>query len=226
MVNQKIQGIFEKAYLEKLQMVYDRSVEAQNLEKRRMFIKFKKFLFQSRILTFGNDETQRLMTIVKNLPYKEPHLTEQWDGAKSYRQLQHPDMHQSFLSLFSSAIGKVSIAPASLAKQYISDPQTAENMTLYTFDKKVLEKLRADILADPRKYELALRAKKEKPVYGKGNNLAAKLKKHEEYDYWYRVINEGILPEDSLPYYKQLVAYRDFVKQVESRAFETLRLTV
>lgn len=41
-----------------------------------MFIKFKKFLFQSRILTFGNEETQRLINVVANLPYKEPHLTE------------------------------------------------------------------------------------------------------------------------------------------------------
>lgn len=167
-----------------------------------MFIKFKKFLFQSRILTFGNEETQRLVNIVANLPYKEPHLSEQWDGAKSYRELQHPDMHQSFLSLFSSAIGKVSLAPATLAKQYVSDPTIAEKMNLYTFDRAALENLRADILADPRKYELALRAKKEKPVYGKRNKLGAKLKKREEYDYWYRVINDGVLPEDSLPYYK------------------------
>jgi len=49
-VNGKIQEIFENAYLEKLQNIYNRSVEAQSLEKRRMFIKFKKFLFQSRIL--------------------------------------------------------------------------------------------------------------------------------------------------------------------------------
>lgn len=51
-------------------------------------------------------------------------------------------------------------------------------------------------------------------------------KKREEYDYWFRVMNEGVLPSDSLPYYKQLVAYKDFASQVEERAYETLKLTV
>jgi hypothetical protein len=48
------------AYLEKLNSVYNKSQEAHSLEKRRMFIKFKKFLFQSRILTYAHEETDRL----------------------------------------------------------------------------------------------------------------------------------------------------------------------
>ena len=52
LVNSQIQKIFQNAYLEKLQLVHDRSKEAHNLEKRRMFIRFKKFLFQSRILSY------------------------------------------------------------------------------------------------------------------------------------------------------------------------------
>jgi hypothetical protein len=59
-VNSKIQTIFEMAYLEKLNSVYTKSQEAHSLEKRRMFIKFKKFLFQSRILTYAHKETDRL----------------------------------------------------------------------------------------------------------------------------------------------------------------------
>ena len=34
------------------------------------------------------------------------------------------------------------------------------------------------------------------------------------------------MPHDSLPYYKQLVAYKDFVDSIESKAFNTLKLTV
>jgi hypothetical protein len=40
------------------------------------------------------------------------------------------------------------------------------------------------------------------------------------------VLNGGILPSDSLPYYKQLVAYKDFIEQIESKALETLKMTV
>lgn len=40
------------------------------------------------------------------------------------------------------------------------------------------------------------------------------------------MLNEGALPHDSLPYYKQLVAYKDFVESIEAKAFNTLKLTV
>lgn len=41
------------------------------------------------------------------------------------------------------------------------------------------------------------------------------------------MLNEGHLPaQDSLPYYRQLVAYKDFMSEVETRAFNTLKLTV
>jgi hypothetical protein len=40
------------------------------------------------------------------------------------------------------------------------------------------------------------------------------------------VLNGGILPSDSLPYYKQLVAYKDFIEQIESKALDTLKMTV
>lgn len=59
-VNEKIQQIFENAYLEKLSMVYEKSKEVHNLEKRRMYIRFKKFLFQSRILTYSFEEFDRI----------------------------------------------------------------------------------------------------------------------------------------------------------------------
>ena len=161
-----------------------------------MLIKFKKFLLQSRILTYGHEETNRLMAIVKNLPFKEPHLTEQWDGPKSYRQMEHPNMHQSFLSFLTKVVGRTSLAPANLARSYLTDPRTREATNLFTFDRKELESLRADILANPYKYELAMRAhhKQQRSQWG-SNKLAMKRKKHEEYDYWYSVLNEGILPE-------------------------------
>jgi hypothetical protein len=81
-----------------------------------MFIKFKKFLFQSRILTYAHEETERLYEQLSNMPERLPHLTEQWDGAKSFLEMEHPEIAQSFLSHLSKAIGKSSLAPPELAK--------------------------------------------------------------------------------------------------------------
>lgn len=141
--------------------------------------------------------------------------------------MQHPDINQSFLSFLSAAIGRVSTAPANLARAYLTDPKVAKATNLYTFDRAELERLRADLLAHPEKYELALRAhqKQEKTQLG-SNKLAISEKKREEYNYWFSVLNEGVLPEHSLPYYKQLVAYKDFVATIEARAFDTFRITV
>ena len=75
MVNANIQKIFENAYLEKLGNIYDRSVEAHSLEKRRMFIRFKKFLFQSRILTYAHEEFDRLSAQAHAFQYKLPHFS-------------------------------------------------------------------------------------------------------------------------------------------------------
>ena len=101
LVNSQIQSIFEQAYLEKLNRIYTASQEAHSLEKRRMFIRFKKFLFQSRILTYASEETDRLLKIVNNLPFKEVHLKEQWDGVHSFREQSHPEIDNSFLSYLS-----------------------------------------------------------------------------------------------------------------------------
>ncbi len=161
LVNAKIQAIFETAYLEKLNAIYGKSLEAQGLEKRRMFIKFKKFLFQSRILTYAHEETDRLFAQLSNMPQREPHLKEQWDGAASFRDMEHPDLHKSFLSYLSKAIGKSTIAPAEVVKAYLTSGDKARSLTTYTFDKGELERLRDDILANPLKYELALRTEEK-----------------------------------------------------------------
>jgi len=50
-VNEQIQKIYEDGFLSKLQLIHDKSKEAHNLEKRRFFVRLKKFLFKSRILT-------------------------------------------------------------------------------------------------------------------------------------------------------------------------------
>jgi hypothetical protein len=92
------------------------------------------------------------------MPYKLPHLTEKWDGEKSYREMEHPDIQKSFLWHLSKAIGKRNITPPELAKQYLTNPDLHKTMNLFTFDKEELLRLRRDILERPQYYEELIKA--------------------------------------------------------------------
>ncbi len=85
-------------------------------------------------------------------------MTEQWDGAVTIREMEHPEIKNSFLWHLSSAIKKQTLAPPEIAKKFLTDSKTAQGLTTFTFDKAELERLRSDILENPAKYESALRA--------------------------------------------------------------------
>ena len=54
-VDECISKVFEDAYLGRLQTMFDKSREAQSLERRRMYIRLKRFLFRQRCTTQGNE---------------------------------------------------------------------------------------------------------------------------------------------------------------------------
>ena len=99
-------------------------------------------------------------------------------------------------------------------------------MTLYTFDKDELLKLRKDILENPEKYQLIL--SQESGIYtDKDERFDKPARKLAEYEYWYRVFNIGECPYyDTLPNYKFYKAYKEFMENMELKSVDTLRLVV
>ena len=97
-----------------------------------MFVQFKKFLFKSRILSYGNEEIERSMKQIQALPFQQIHLTEKWD--QSFREGQHPDLVHTPLYHLSKAIGRVSLTTPELAKAYLSNPANRQQMTMFTLD--------------------------------------------------------------------------------------------
>jgi hypothetical protein len=84
-------------------------------------------------------------------------------------------------------------------------------MTMFTIDKKELEKLNTDILANPEKYEMLLvgntieEIDKVKVAQRTRDLDYAKL---QEQDHWFRLMNNGRSRLDSLPYAREFNEYK------------------
>jgi len=55
--------------LTRLNGIYDKSKEAHSLEKRRLFVRLKKYYFKERILQYGSESMDRMLKQSQSLPF-------------------------------------------------------------------------------------------------------------------------------------------------------------
>lgn len=108
----------------------------------------------------------------------------------------------------------------------MSNPKVAKQLETFVIDKEALLNLRKDVLTNPDKYEKLFR--RDNGTFYAGAKMSMELKQEriDEYDYWYRVLNEGRLQEDSFPWMKEHLAYKEWMLTVEGKALGTLRRAV
>ena len=229
LVNSNVHSIFENAYLKRLNMIYEKSKEAQSLKKRRMFIKLKKFLIKERLLTYQGEENDRLAAQVLALPFKQLHLTEKWD--ESHRDQEHPEIQQSVMWHLSKVVGKTNLAPPEMIKSYLTNSDVAKSQQSYTFDKKELESLRKDLLQNPEKYEELLMRESSLdsglPSTDPGRLWEKRQARADDREYWHRLVNDGRAKNmDNWPMRVEYHAYKDWADQIQGKAMDTLKYTV
>jgi hypothetical protein len=57
----------------------EKSSHAHKLEKRRMLVRLKKFMFRNRILSYSQEYNRQSTERLKNFAKRLPHLNEKWD---------------------------------------------------------------------------------------------------------------------------------------------------
>lgn len=85
-------------------------------------------------------------------------------------------------------------------------------------------KLRKDVFENPEKYEKILTTYKENPVTVE--TKTTKDIRAEEWDYWYRVYNDGYNPWDNLPQLQFYMSYKEWVDKVDKKAYNTLKYVI
>jgi hypothetical protein len=108
------------ALSERLEKIQERSKEAVSLEKRRFIVGLKKFMFKNRVLSYARQSFKAELARLKNYPYRLPHGQELPE--ESWHDLQHPQIDKSPLFLISKAIGRVSLSPVEMTKEYLTNP--------------------------------------------------------------------------------------------------------
>jgi hypothetical protein len=175
-----------------------------------MFVKLKKFLFKSRILSYANTLGDKLEKQLSNMPKRVPHLTEKWD--EPWRTTQHPKLERTPMYYISKAINRHNLAPKELAAAYLTgDIKTREKLSVVTFDEAELRRLQADVTEDPQKYINAFTQKDEfAPDMAHIHELGRDTRqpRDDEKEYWFRILNDGKCPVDAFPYVLEYESYK------------------
>lgn len=107
-------------------------------------------------------------------------------------------------------------------------------MTTITIDKDELDRINTDLLQNPEKYEMIFTMQDYAPGTFEDRDVRSMVKrqraldqaKMDEHEYWFRLLNEGRCPIDTLPYAQEFNAYRGWADLIQYNATNQLRTVI
>lgn len=113
---------------------------ARLLEKRRMLLRLKRWLIQTRILTQGEGDSELLRTRVMNLPEKSFYVPTSVD--ERWRAGTNPELKKSPFFHIMKSIGRERLpVPREGLQDYLTNPGRRINYFVNVFDGEALEKI-------------------------------------------------------------------------------------
>ena len=128
-----------------------------------------------------------------------PHFTEDWE--ENWREVTNPEMEFCPLHFVAHAIGKVSMTPIEMTREYLTNPDMREHMSALTIDADAVKKVQDDIYSNPRRWWKIFNKPPKAEFHetyqymyeSRGNWRQHKYLRQE---YWYRMMNQGYSPAD------------------------------
>lgn len=97
-----------------------------------MYVRLKKFMFKNRVLTYAKESFDNELERCKNYPYRLLHGQENND--QSWHDIVNPLIEKSPLYQISKAIGRVSLSPVEITREFLTKPERREQLTMLTLD--------------------------------------------------------------------------------------------
>lgn len=168
---------------------------------------------------------------MQNYSARLPHLSESWE--QSWRDTEHPLIQKSPLYHLAKAIGRVTYSPSEMTKEYLTNPEMRDQLSMLTVDKNELLKLQEDLYKNPQKWTDIL-TKRERTDWGQERHFWANHRREDadvifaDKQYWQTMTSSDGAPDALInwPYYKEYMTYKNWLEQVEDRALHTLKLAV
>jgi len=99
-------------------LIFEKSKEARGLDKKRFFFKLKRYLLRHRIMENFDTTFSRVYHRSLNYSMKIPHFAEH--PTQSHIGVANPDLVHSPLWHIHKAVGKIQVAPSTLAQHLLT----------------------------------------------------------------------------------------------------------
>jgi hypothetical protein len=197
LIEEKINEKFEKSFREMCNKVAESCKELQSIEKKRMWLKLRKWVFLNRIMEYKSKKSLIRELRTKTLGDKKFFIPDQIDI--SYRDLQHPDIKKSPYYVLAGLFKLKNTSPEYALKHAVTSGSGL--FKHLEIDKEKLNEIKSELKTNPGKFidvwESVLDKEFQKYYEGiEDQNLL-------EYEKSYRLRHEGKSITDYFPKNKE-----------------------
>lgn len=217
-MDKKLNKIFEEGVIKKSKEIYKRCEEVRDLEKKRTWVRLKRWLFMNRIMEYKNKKRIVNSKRVEALGEKKLFIPYKLDT--NFRDEVNPLVKKSAFYQLSGLFNLKKLSPEYAVKFATSN----KNSNIFEFleiNKDKLIEIKEKLKNDPKSFLDAWNSALDKEAEAAFNHVEDPTLV--EYERVYRLRHEGHSTLDKLPFYKEFVEFKNNWMETKRKTTEFLR---